>query len=274
MKSIKILVLLVVLSLIMSCQPVSEPAIAVAPERPFQPMTAVPPMCTLTMGFDAWEPYQYMTVGNTVSGLDVELVRAIAAEMQCELTMVQGSWVELLGSLKEGEIDFVLGASITQDRQSFAYFSNSYRQEQFQLFVRGDDINLPVTDITGFISAGYKLGIVNQYYYGDEIDKLYGAIDYQPQFVGAIISEMNMARLLDEEIDGLLEDRFVAASILRRKGLEALIKPHDITLGNNDVYVMFSKASVEEQLVAEFNRGLATIKQNGLYQKIVQRYQD
>jgi polar amino acid transport system substrate-binding protein len=85
---------------------------------------------------------------------------------------------------------------------------------------------------------------------------------------------MNMARLLDEDIDGLLEDRFVAASILRRKGLEALIKPHHITLGNNDVYVMFSKASIEEQLVAEFNRGLATIKQNGLYLQIVQRYQD
>ena len=67
---------------------------------------------------------------------------------------------------------------------------------------------------------------------------------------------------------------FVAASILRRKGLDELIKPHHITLGNNDVYVMFSKASVEEELVAEFNRGLAAIKQNGLYQQIVLRYQD
>ncbi|MDX1677655.1 transporter substrate-binding domain-containing protein [Arsukibacterium sp.] len=274
MKSIKLLLSFFLLSVLVSCQPVSEPDVATPAEPIAQRMSAVPPQCSLTMGFDAWEPYQYMTVGNTVTGLDVELVRAIAAEMQCELSIVQGSWVELLGMLREGEIDFVLGASVTEDRQTFAYFSEPYRQEQFSLYVRAEDVDLPVTSIEEFIAAGYKLGIVNEYYYGDEIAKLYASAQFRPQFVGAIISEMNMARLLDEEIDGFLEDSFVAASILRRKGLDDLIKPHQITLGNNDVYVMFSKASVEEQLVAEFNRGLAAIKQNGLYQQIMQRYQE
>ncbi|MDX1539646.1 transporter substrate-binding domain-containing protein [Arsukibacterium sp.] len=274
MKSIKLLLSLALLLTMVACQPVSEPEVALPAEPIAQRMSAVPPQCSLTMGFDAWEPYQYMTVGNTVTGLDVELVRAVAAEMQCELNIVQGSWVELLGLLREGEIDFVLGASVTEDRQAFAYFSEPYRQEQFSLYVRADDVGLPVNSIEEFIAAGYKLGIVNEYYYGDELATLYASAEYRPQFVGAIISEMNMARLLDEEIDGLLEDSFVAASILRRKGLDDLIKPHQITLGNNDVYVMFSKASVEEQLVAEFNRGLAAIKQNGLYQQIMQRYQD
>jgi len=274
MKSIKLLVLLVVLLTLISCKPVSEPELAVPAEPITQRMSAVPPQCSLTMGFDAWEPYQYMTVGNTVTGLDVELVRAVASEMQCELSIVQGSWVELLGLLKEGKIDFVLGASVTEDRQAFAYFSEPYRQEQFSLYVRANNVDLPVASIQDFINAGHKLGIVNEYYYGDEIAELYASVESRPQFVGAIISEMNMARLLDEEIDGFLEDSFVAASILRRKGLDDLIKPHQVTLGNNDVYVMFSKASVEEQLVAEFNRGLAAIKQNGLYKQIVERYQD
>ncbi len=274
MRSIKLLLWLAVLSIVVSCEPASAPDSAVPVEPAAQRMSAVPPQCSLTMGFDAWEPYQYMTVGNTVTGLDVELVRAVAANMQCELNIVQGSWVELLGLLKEGKIDFVLGASVTEDRQSFAYFSEPYRQEQFALYVRADDAGLAVTDIKSFASAGHKLGIVNEYYYGDEIAELYASTQFRPQFVGAIISEMNMARLLDEEIDGFLEDSFVATSILRRKGLDGLIKPHQITLGNNDVFVMFSKATVEEQLVEEFNRGLATIKSNGLYQQIVQRYQD
>ena len=274
MKSIKLLVSLAFMLMLVSCQPVSEPEVATPAEPVAQRMSAVPPQCSLTMGFDAWEPYQYMTVGNTVTGLDVELVRAVTAEMQCELNIVQGSWVELLGLLREGKIDFVLGASVTEDRQTFAYFSEPYRQEQFSLYVRAADVELPIASIQEFINAGHKLGIVNEYYYGDEIAELYASTEFRPQFVGAIISEMNMARLLDEEIDGLLEDSFVAASILRRKGLDELIKPHQVTLGNNDVYVMFSKVSVEEQLVAEFNRGLAAIKQNGLYQQIVQRYQD
>src|SRR5690606_41970345 len=66
-------------------------------------------------------------------------------------------------------------------------------------------------------------------------------LNLRPLFVGAIISELNMARLLDEEIDGLLEDSFVGAAILRRKGLDKYIQAHNISLGSSDVYVMFSQ---------------------------------
>ena len=78
-----------------------------------------------------------------------------------------------------------------------------------------------------------------------------------------IISELNMARLLDEEIDGLLEDSFVGASILRRKGLDKYIQPHNISLGSSDVYVMFSQISVSADQVAKFNAGLAQLRDNG-----------
>ncbi|MDX1391469.1 MAG: transporter substrate-binding domain-containing protein, partial [Rheinheimera sp.] len=94
------------------------------------------------------------------------------------------------------------------------------------------------------------------------------------KFVGAIISELNMARLLDEEVDGLLEDSFVGASILRRKGLDKYIQPHAISLGSSDVYVMFSKSSVTEQQVEQFNAGLAKIRQNGQYNQIIDKYRN
>lgn len=77
-----------------------------------------------------------MTVGHTPAGLDVELVQALTKSMNCKLSVVQGSWLELLSMLREGDIDFVLGASKTEDRESFAYFSEPYRQERFQLYVR------------------------------------------------------------------------------------------------------------------------------------------
>lgn len=228
--------------------------------------------CQLTMGFDAWEPYQYVGVGNVVTGLDVEIVHAIASTMGCSVAMRQATWVELLNALRNGEVDFVLGASMTDDRQQFAHFSDPYREERFILYVRRYEGNLPYNTITEFVHAGHKIGIVNEYFYGDEITALYTDDNYHQQFVGAIISEMNMARLIDEEIDGFLEDSFVGASILRRKGLDQYIEPHGIRLESSQVYVMFSRASVDETLVEQFNQGLAEIKASGVYQQIIDKY--
>ena len=271
MKTYMLLVLIWAMC-ITGCKPASQQndATVVVPVVS-QPVSAAPP-CQLTLGMDAWEPYQYVTVGNTPAGLDVELVQAVVATMGCQLDVVQGSWLELLALLKDGQIDFVLGASKTAERESFAYFSEPYRKERFQLYVRNEHANLPYKDINAFVSAGHKVGVVNEYYYGDEVAALYADETQRDKFVGAIISELNMARLLDEEIDGLLEDSFVGASILRRKGLDKYIQPHSISLGNSDVFVMFSKASVSEQQLQQFNQGLQQLHANGMYNQLIEKY--
>ncbi len=262
------LLLVAFIVLCSGCKPVTETDNTVVT----LPAAPASPSCEMTLGMDAWEPYQYMTVGHSPTGLDVELVKAVAETMNCQLNVVQGSWLELLTLLKEGEVDFVLGASKTADREEFAYFSESYRQERFQLYVRNDDAGLPFTDLNAFISAGHKVGIVNEYYYGDEVAALYADASLREKFVGAIISELNMARLLDEEIDGLLEDSFVGASILRRKGLDKYIRPHAISLGSSDVFVMFSKASVNEEQVQQFNQALQQLRDNGAYNRLIEKY--
>lgn len=258
---------------LIGCNPAHQTqTVATATEQTPAPAVVAPESCEMTMGLDAWEPYQYMTVGNKVAGLDVELVQAVANGMDCKLNVVQGSWLELLTLLKEGNVDFVLGASKTDEREKFAYFSEPYRQERFQLYVRNEHANMDVADLKAFVGAGHKVGVVNEYYYGDEVAELYADENLRSMFIGAIISELNVARLLDEEIDGLLEDSFVGASLLRRKGLDKYIKPHAISQGNSDVYVMFSKASVTEQQVQQFNAGMAELRNSGLYEQIVDKY--
>lgn len=258
---------------LVSCNPAQQSNTAVvADDSTPKPAAVASVSCEMTMGLDAWEPYQYMTVGNKVAGLDVELVQAVAKGMDCKLNVVQGSWLELLTLLKEGNVDFVLGASKTEDREKFAYFSEPYRQERFQLYVRNEHANLDVADLKAFVEAGHKVGVVNEYYYGDDVATLYADDKLRSMFIGAIISELNVARLLDEEIDGLLEDSFVGASLLRRKGLDKYIKPHTISMGNSDVYVMFSKASVTEQQVQQFNNGMNQIRSSGVYEQIVDKY--
>ena len=266
------LLVLIGLMFITGCKPASQQNDVTAVITAANQQAVAAPSCDFTLGMDAWEPYQYVTVGNAPAGLDVELVQAVVATMGCQLNVVQGSWLELLELLKGGQVDFVLGASKTAERESFAYFSEPYRKERFQLYVRNEHASLPYNDINAFVSAGHKVGVVNEYYYGDEVAALYADETQRDKFVGAIISELNVARLLDEEIDGLLEDSFVGASILRRKGLDKYIQPHSISLGNSDVFVMFSKASVSEQQLQQFNQGLQQLRANGVYNQLMEKY--
>lgn len=282
----KILPLLSCITLVLlqiGCKPAPE-----APQVPSDTQTAPAPAaivaaaqsetpaqaCTLKLGFEAWEPYQYVDMDQKAAGLDIELMHAVAKEMNCEIVTQQGTWVELIAGLKAGEVDLLLGASKTEAREEYAFFSAPYRKEQFVLFVRSMDVaSLPQNTISDFLTDGKKLGIVSEYFYGDELAQLYSDEKLKPHFVEASLSELNLARLMDEDIDGMLEDRIVAASMIRRKGLDKKISPSSITLGDNDVYVMFSKKSTDESKVSAFNAAMATIRENSVYDTIMARYQ-
>ena len=229
--------------------------------------------CQLTMGFDVWEPYQYIGLGRKVQGMDIELIQMVAERLNCNIEYQQDSWGNLLNLLKVGKIDLVLGASITDERKTFALFSEPYRSEEFVLYIRADEVHKHrQASVVDFVLDNNKIGTIGEYYYGQELsslmdDKKYGQLFY-PVFMG----EINLARLLDGDIDGFLEDSFVGASLVRRKGLAKYITPHQAKIKTGDVYVMFSRTSVKPQMVSKFNQALVALKKSGEYDRLVEKY--
>jgi polar amino acid transport system substrate-binding protein len=86
------------------------------------------------------------------------------------------------------------------------------------------------------------------------------------------VPEVNYYNLTQNAIDGFLEDPFVAAYTIRRKGLQGQIKSETMDIHSGDVSVMFSRKSVRPETVEAFNRALAKIKESGEYQKILDKY--
>lgn len=264
--------------LLFSCQPASKdpPITKTIPEQaePERRETGNPiTECMFLIGFDAWEPYQYIDVGNKVVGLDIEVANAVLQEMHCQVDFKAGTWVELLDDLKEGEVDILLGASKTPAREEFALFSDAYRSEEYSLYIRKDDLNSQkFNSVSGFIESGRRIGVVEDYYYGPVVSILRDGSVTSKQFVSAIIGEVNVARLLDRDIDGFLEDSFVGASYIRRKALSDYIHPQGIAIQTGDAHIMFSKKNVNSGQVAEFNRILSKLKSSQEYSNIVKRY--
>ncbi|RUO19661.1 amino acid ABC transporter substrate-binding protein [Aliidiomarina iranensis] len=231
------------------------------------------PMCQMELGFESWEPYQYVSVSGEVGGVDIEIAKRAAGHVNCILNVRQGSWRELLEWLQEGDIDFIMGASKTPAREEYAWFSIPYRNEQFSLFIRSEEApRYPMNDIEAFLAEGHKVGVVNEYFYGDTMQELMYESEYGDQFMGARLNELNMARLLDGEIDGFMEDNLVAASIIRRRSWNDAIQRHSIGLPASEVYAMFSKSAVTEEEVMAFNGALRELTNNGFIAELIRRY--
>jgi len=245
-----------------------QPDLAVVVEQP-----ATLDDCNLILGFDAWEPYQYSDVGGRVAGLDIELITGVAESIGCNISYQQGTWVDLLGLLKQGNIDMLLGASKTEAREEFAFFSDAYRMEEFSLYIRsGDEKRAAYKTLSEFVESGSRIGVVSDYLYGEEVAALLDDPDKSRYFVNAIMGELNIARLLDQDIAGFLEDSFVGASMLRRKALSDLIVAQGITIETGNVYVMFSQQGITQDQLAAFNAQLQKVKQSQLYEDLLKKY--
>lgn len=232
------------------------------------------PECELTMGWDPWEPYHYMDPKGNLQGLDVELVRAIAAEAGCSVSFERDNWASLLGRIRSGDIDLISGATRTPERESFAMFSSPYRIEEFALFVRRGDADVLAADsLAAILDAGMKIGVTDAYLYGPDVEALQDDPAYAGQFIIAEVGETNAIRLLDLVIDAYLEDVIVGTSIVRRRGLEQEVELHPLAAaGGSEVRLMFSQASVARETVARFDQALTRLRESGRYEEIEGQY--
>lgn len=230
--------------------------------------------CRLTMGWDPWPPFHYEDVGGELAGFDVALLRAMATEAGCELLFERDSWGALLGKLREGRLDLLTGATSTEERREFGLFSAPIRREEFALYVRAEDVSTWRADALGeLMEQGFSLGVIDGYVYDDEIEGILTAPAYTEQVVYAHFGEALGGMLLDDEIDGFVENVYAAASIIRRLGLSETITRHPLRLGEGtDVHIMYSKVSISPELVEQLDAALQRLKDSGGYKTLQVQY--
>lgn len=232
-----------------------------------------PKSCELIMGWEPWAPYHYQEYGENVKGLDIEMMGMITAETGCKISFQKGDWKELLQLLKSGEIDILTGASINEKRKKYAVFSDGYRTESFQLYVRaGEATKFQGYNMKELVKNGFRLGLTMDYIYNDEVNSLQDNPENADKIIAVSTGLINYSKLSEGEIDGFLEDPVVGSSSIRRQGLEDQIELHSYIINTGDVHVMFSQASVSEQTIRSFNQALAKIRSDGRHKTLMEKY--
>lgn len=259
-----------------ACGREASPPRQEAPQQAAAPAEQPDAECRLKMGWDPWPPFHYSGVGGEMAGFDVELVTAMAREAGCELDFERDSWAALLGHVREGSVDLITGATVTEAREEFALFSDPFREEEFGLYIRtGEAGRWSADTLQELMAQGFRLGVTDAYVYGDVVQEVLDDPDFAAQVHDSRFGEANISRLLEREIDGFIDDVFAATTMIRRLGYEGAISQHGMSLGpRGEVRIMYSQVSISPELVERMNDSLANLKASGEYEAIERRYLD
>ncbi len=223
----------------------------------------------LSVGWELWYPYQYHNNNQQLVGLDFDIFNAIIEEAKLEVTYTELPWKRHLQYIKTGEMDMAMGASYTDERAAYAWFSKPYRVESVKLYVRkGHSSKIELSTLDDIMTSNYMIGVEGGYYYGKRYDELIKLAEFQSHISEVLDLEQNVYMLLKGHIDGFLVDPVTMSAFVEKYKLQGEFEVHSMPVYQDDIYIMLSKKSTNELLLTKINQAIETLKNNGTLDKI------
>lgn len=231
-------------------------------------------------GWYLWQPYQFNQITNggyKLTGMDVELTKAIAQKVGIDVKLEEVSWKQHQTDIKDGARDLAAGATFTDNRSQFAYFSVPYRFEENSMFtMKNSTNNLSFNNISEYLAQvrlqNFRLGVLNGFIYGDPLINSFIDDEANKDIIFKYSNDtLSLQALMRGEIDGFLADKIVGANIIMEKFADDKIKEVPLNV-KTPIHFMFSKKSVPISLVDHFNQEIKKFVQSKEYKQIVKAY--
>ena len=256
-----------------------------AAAQPIGSSTSVPAAPTardnqLRGGWYPWDPYQYLDYSwgpPYLTGLDVEIQRALERILGVEVTLPLRGWAEHLAALADGTADIAAGATWSEERSRYAFFSKPYRTETDVLILRsGKSGRYPFTTVDDMLSTfrakRFRLGVIAGYLYADpRINAFIADPANRGQIVGVGTDSQNLDNLLSGVIDGFLADRITATTMAWRRKQGSRIEEHPLRV-STDIHFMLSRKAQTPERLASLDQAIDKAKASGELHRIARTY--
>jgi len=216
----------------------------------------------------AYPPFSQTEADGSVTGFDIDIANALCAEMQAKCTLVKQDWDGIIPALMARKYDAIIATmDITEERKKRVAFTNKYQHiparfaalkgAEYQAtpeFMAGKKIGVQrATSMDLYISDNYPQAQIKRYGSADEayLDLKAGRLDYV-----------------------LADSAAISGGLLAKEGGDKfeLVGPK---LNNPKWFGEGAGIAVRKQdkdLVEQFNAAIKTIRGNGTYQKIQDKY--
>ena len=224
---------------------------------------ATPVKSTYTIASDSsFAPFVFQDSNNKYTGIDMDLIKAIAKDQGFTIEITNPGFDAALNAVQSGQADgMIAGMSVTDARKETFDFSEPYYTANAILAVKESSIIASYKDLKGK-TVGVKNGTASQTFLTENQSK-YGYKIKTFADASSMYDSLNSGSL-----DAVMDDEpVVKYSISQGQKLKTPIKGTPI----GDTAFAVKKGSNPE-LIQMFNNGLANIKKNGQYQKILDKY--
>ena len=199
-----------------------------------------------------WSPWTFHNEAGDLTGYDIEVARAIAAELGVEAEFAEGEWDGLLAGLDSGRYDTMAnGVSVTEEREEKYDFTEPYAYNRIAVITTADSDIASMDDLAGKTTA-------------NTLGSSYAILAESHGATNTGVDDFNQTIQLLESgrIDATLNDEVVFYDYLNQHP-EANLK---IAAENDEpTHVAFPlrKEAASESLLAAMNDAIATLRENG-----------
>ena len=219
------------------------------------------------------EPFAFLADG-FITGLDIELGRMIGLRLEKSIEIIDMNFEALIPALQSGKIDFALSNfNVTEERKKLVSFSLPYIKNDVSALVRRSPS--PAPDMTRGSQAGHE--------------KLTSATDLSDKRIGVMLGTVHDTYAMEhfpkatilqykspsDLILAVKSGKVDAAMYTRESMLVILRDDHELGLLGDSLFTSpmgmgFNKGT--DQFRSSFNQFLLQIKQNGVYDDMVNRW--
>jgi len=220
---------------------------------------------SVSIAASAWPPYTDENLPQ--GGFSIDLVAAAFKRAGYQTSYNIETWPRTLEGVDVGVYDVVAAAWFSEARKKRFVFSEPYFTNRMRLIGRKGH-NIKVEKLEDL--RGLRVGVVRGYAYGEEFEKAdYFTRVYQNHLI------QNLLLLSTGTVDLVVGDEFAIRHELQaymptqRDKLEFL--PKAIVI--KKLYIAVSRANPRSgKLIADFNKAIAAMRQDGSYQAIVDKH--
>lgn len=209
-----------------------------------------------------------MEVDGEYKGIDVELLAAIAEVEGFKYELTPMDFSGIIPGLVSGQLDgSIAGMNITEERKEQVDFSDGYIESGSAVVVNKDDSSITSLETLSGKKAAVKKGTTGATFAEENSEKYGFTFDYYDD------SPSMMMAVSNGNADFLVED-YPVITYQIKTGEQAKLKVAVDAISTPPQDAFAVKKGENADLLKMFNDGLAKIKENGTYDKIVGQYID
>lgn len=216
----------------------------------------------------SWLPYISVT-DEKVTGTDIDMIRNILQDIGSELQLLPRPESRALTELASGKVDLLFGASYTDERATYAWFSLPYRHEVNVVLVHPQVVQrFPelTTKAAFFDLARRKLvGTFNpKGFYGIEFEQLKQLEAVQYRSVPIFDAEQRLALVLSQRADYTLADQTSVGTRFSEQPMYQQLVVLPFELARAEIHLMMSKKTIDAECMKQINQSLSKRRQRWL----------